>query len=496
MLANPAGAAVLENWFPTQQGIRLRGGSYRMATIGAEPVEALFSYVTAGTKRFFAADEENIFDVTSVADPDIPPDAVVTGQSSGDYSTEMMTTDGGEYLVAVNTADDPQLFNGTTWQAMDAGSDPALDGATGLAHIWKYRSRLFFTNNTMSFYYLATNAIGGTLAEYNLAGIFLRGGALLCGATWSLDSGDGIDDKCVFLTTEGEVAVYEGGDPSNIASWSLVGRYDIGRPLGKNALMSVGGDLLISTEDGIVPISRAIQKDPSELSLAAITRAIEPVWKKDAVQRQFAPWSLMKWTAKNMAVVGLPNDATTTPYCFVVNLETGAWAKFTGWDTRSLGLFNGLAFFGTNDGRIMQCERGGTDDGAMYISTYINLFDHLNVIGAYKTVHMARAIFLAAREFIPRLTVSTDYTINLPTPPQAAAPSGEPAIWDVSKWDQAKWDGEDANAPKRISMKWSSVGRSGISIGPQIQVSNQADITPDAELVGMDLIFDVGGIVV
>ena len=86
-----------------------------------------------------------------------------------------------------------------------------------------------------------------------------------------MNAGDGLGEKCVFVTTEGELLVFTGTDPTSVTNWRQEGRYDISRPLGKNAHQQLAGDVLILTVDGVVPLSAAIQKDVSALSLAAIT---------------------------------------------------------------------------------------------------------------------------------------------------------------------------------------------------------------------------------
>ena len=49
-----------------------------------------------------------------------------------------------------------------------------------------------------------------------LSGAATKGGKLLFGATWSIDAGDGIDDKCVFVTDQGELLIFTGSDPSTV----------------------------------------------------------------------------------------------------------------------------------------------------------------------------------------------------------------------------------------------------------------------------------------
>jgi hypothetical protein len=496
MNAGGLGAHIIDNWFPTLKGVRLRGGSKRRATIGTGAVVSIFNYVAGNAKFLFAASNTAIFNVTSVADPTVPPAAAVSGRTSGYYSTtHMVNANGGVFLYAVNGTDDPLTFDGTTWQAMNASSTPTLTGAAGLSTVWKYRNRLFFTQTgTLDAWYLAVNAIGGALTKLPMASIFKRGGSLMFGATWSSDSGDGMDDRCVFVTTEGEFAVFEGGDPSNINDWSQVGRYDIAKPLGPNAYAQVGGDLLVLTEDGIVPISQAIDKDPAALSLSAVTRSIEPEWRMQVPLRRALPWEFAKWTAKGMGIVSLPAGIGQSKYCYVVNLQTGAWARYTGWDTRCLTVFDDQAHFGTSDGRVMQCELGGDDDGAEYVCTLVVQFDHLGAPGFTKQVHMARSTYLASQPFEDMISVSTDYQIDLPVAPNPAVSSAIPGLWDVGLWDVSVWD--DDPSLKSVKAKWASIGLSGYAIAPQLQVTCQSTILPDAELVGVDLTYETGSIVV
>src|SRR4051812_12469753 len=67
-----SGAFVLENYFPTATGVRMRGGSDVYAQIGdgSLPVTSLFAYVNGGNKKLFAATATlaaGIFDVSSPA---------------------------------------------------------------------------------------------------------------------------------------------------------------------------------------------------------------------------------------------------------------------------------------------------------------------------------------------------------------------------------------------------------------------------------------------
>lgn len=484
------GASVLENFFPTTRGIRPRGGMLRHATITAG-VRSLMAWRSGTAERLFGTDETAIYDVTSPASPTVQPAAAVTGQTSGFYASVMFAATSGDYLVAVNGTNDRLLFNGASWT-----TSPAITGvaSASLSHVWVYKNRLFFVQkNTMNAWCLAVDAIGGAATQISLSGVFKKGGSLLFGDTWSVDAGDGLDDICVFVSTLGEVAAFSGVDPSSPASWQQEGRYDIGRPLGQNAYFRAGGDLVIATMDGMVPLSASMNKDPAALTLAAVTRAIEQEWKRQATTRLSSmQWSCLKWVARNMGIIGLPAVGAAEKCAYVVNLLTGAWAKYTGWNIACQAEMGNLAFFGTPDGAVMIAEAGGTDDGAPYQCTFVGLYDHLRSPIAMKTAKMARTSWLYRRPLNSRVSFSSDYIAKLPPYPAAAQhPSLD--VWDVGLWDVALWDSSTA---QQMVTRWASVARQGFALAPNIQITCSHAGPPEAELISVDLLYEQGGMAV
>jgi hypothetical protein len=193
-----------------------------------------------------------------------------------------------------------------------------------------------------------------------------------------------------------------------------------------------------------------------------------------------------------MAIVSLPST-TLEPRAFVVNVETGAWCEYTGWDTRCLSLHDDALYFGTNTGTILQGEIGGSDEGVNIEHVYVGHADHLGATASTKLVHAARATFIGSRAFNPKLSVSLDYTISLPSAPDSA-PDASGDEWDVGLWDDAQWD---AVSPQTtIQTRWNSIGRTGFAIMPQIQVTSGVTASPDGELVAFDLLYETGGVMV
>lgn len=515
----PRSAYKLDNWFPTLTGIRMRGGSDLFATIGSDPVLSLFPYVSGSLRKLFAADVNQIFDVTSPTTDDMLNEiewvtgdylswlsedimawcgmtVAVGGQTGGYYSTVQFGTSGGEFLVAVNGEDDQQLFDGAAWSTINSGSSPiSITGVDteDLSAVWSYRSRIYYVQkDTKDIWYLPLDSVGGAATKFTLRGVFQKGGAAMFGATWSLDAGDGQDDKWVVVSTEGEVVVYQGLDPG-ADDWTQIGRYETARPLGKNAWTKAGGDVLICTVEGLIPLSQVVQKDPAALYLAAVSRNIEPDWRNEAVARQSLPWNIVKWTEKSMMIVTNPTVSTSTAdQCFAANLQSGAWARFTGWDARSVAVHDGQLYYGDSDGRIFRAETSGLDGSNSYTCAYVGHFESLGSPGAYKTCNLARATFKAAREFTPLLSISVDERVSLPSPPSAATVNAGDE-WDFAQWDVAQWD---ASFGSSITKRWNSVAGAGSSIAPQVQITSGSAVAPDAELLTIDIMFEVGGTVV
>lgn len=475
-----------------------------------------YMHVANGTDAMLIFDGTNWYPTSGTAlvalnyDAETAPftaGATLTGGTSGAQGNIVKVIDDGTtgtlWLNSVTGTfqDNEAITDSATGSATVNGTATQLIGAiTGvttsdISHVGVYRNRLWLVDNTMTVYYLPVDSITGAASSVNLAGVFRRGGHVMFTATWSFDAGDGPDDTIVFASSEGEFAVYQ-SDPADAAGWGLIGVYDASPPLGKNAHIRVGGDLLVLTEIGLVPLTAIKNKDPAALALAAVSRNIQPDWLQEVSTRRTLPWEIVKWTARNIAYVTCPVASAvtvTSPICFAVNLETGAWSKVTGWDTRCMVLHDDSVYFGTNAGLVMQADVSGADDGELIYYTYVGHADHLGTVGQTKTVRQARAVFRATADFNPKLSVSQDYQISLPSYPVATdvAARGD---WDVGLWDDATWDA-GLNF-FNVTTQWVSIGVTGFAHHPQLQIVSGSLSTAKAELVAFDVLYEPGGFAV
>ncbi|SLN74743.1 hypothetical protein ROJ8625_04093 [Roseivivax jejudonensis] len=474
----PLTAEWMENFLPTQRGLQVRGGTQEFADV-TDPVKTLFTFKSGTLNKIYAATADTVYDITTTET------SVVSSLTSGDWSAQQIGVSGGDYLVIVNGEDEGRIYDGTSWSSLSVTGVTTSD----LSDVWLYRNRLFFIEkDSLKVWYLSAGSIAGTASDTTLAGIFRRGGSLLMGSTWSLDSGDGIDDKCVFISTQGEVAVYSGSDPSDATTWALEGRYDIGKPIGKRATMQAGGDLLVATVDGIVPISQAIQKDPAALSLAAVSRPIKATWS-DEVRQSDEDVELHKWTKENLMLTVFPSSSRM----LTANLQTGAWAFQTGWVGTCATIFQDEAYVGREDGKVIQINVGGFDLEDSFTARVCYSFSDLGDPTQYKAATMARGAFYADADFLAKYEVSVDYNVSFAAAPNISAVNTSDLIWGTGVWGTNTWARNVGDPRRGVVGLWSSVAATGYAIAPVVQISSGSSIKLPVELVAVDVLLEAGG---
>lgn len=484
------------DWSMQQMGVA--GGNYLVGANGADYV-----HIYDGS-NWNPLTDETVYDLAYDAlTSDFLVGETVTGGTSGataeilgvvrttatEGTLKIGAITGGPYQddEALTSASGAAVEDGTTSTA----SSISITGVatTSLDQVWLYRNRMFFIEkDSLKFWFLPSAAVGGAAQDFNLGGVFRRGGTLVFGATWSFDAGDGQDDKCVIVSDQGEVAVYEGTDPASASAWNLVGRYDIPKPVGKHASINAGGDLIIGTQDGIVPLSAAMEKDPAVLSLSAVTKPVERTWAV-AVESNANSIKLEKWTEKDLLLVVLP-DSTQM---LTANLETGAWATQTGWYGDCAGQYLGFAFVGRDDGRVYKIDDTGTDDSSAFTARICYSFNDFGDATIYKTPSMARASFFASEGFNYKLGVSKDYKVDFPPAPDSVTDPSDVLVWDVGDWDVNLWGGAPSDPRLGLVDKYRSVFGPGYALAPTVQITSGGTEKLDVEFLGVDLILQGGG---
>jgi hypothetical protein len=493
------------DWVVTQ--FSTSGGVYLIGVNGVDPGfiydgEFFYPYIEGGVTRL-AYDAETA---------PFTAEEVVTGGTSSASGTVWRVveseTPGEGYLLLTSvtgTFQDNETISAVGGGSATAAGDPETAapgvefgdfGSEDMSYVWAYNERLYFTqNDSLSVWYLEADSVGGTATEFPLIGVFDLGGSLLFGQRWSLESGGegGLSDQNIFVSTQGEVAIYQGLSPDDAATWKLVGVYRIGRPLGKHAFIRGGGDLAIATTVGLVPLSKAISLDVTALNVATVSYKIADAWTEATQIRGTSDWRAGVWPEQKLAIVAPPDlQGASSPVMFVSNTETGAWARYTGWQALCMTVFRGKLYFGSPEGRVFEANAGGLDDGAVYSGTVVPLYEDMGTPASAKIGTMVRALTRATLDVVDRVDILTDYNVTSLPPAPDATPFEASNVWGEGIWGQSVWS---SVTPSVINQKWRSAGGMGYALAPCYQITSGSLGPLDLELIAIDTLHTQAGLV-
>lgn len=479
-------AALLTNFFPLTSDVVLRSGVTQHVTAidsGAQ-VETVISYKPpSGSNKLFAFTPTKLFDATT---PGAAGAAVVSSLTNGRWQTTNFTTSGGNFLMCVNGADKPLLYNGTTWVAIDGASTPAITGVTTtlLVNVNVFKQRVWYVE-TASFnaWYTAAGALTGAVTKFDMSGVFKKGGYLMAMANWTIDAGDGLDDLAIFISSQGEVAVYQGTDPSSASTFALVGIFSIGAPIGRRCTIKYGTDLLIITVDGVVPVSKALQSGRKG-AIAISDRIAGAITAAATSYGANFGWQLQQFSEAGMLLLNVP-VAVGQQQQFVMNTTTGAWCNFTGWYANCFEVHNGGLYYGTA-GEVRHAWSGFSDNGAQIVGDMAGAFDYFGNRDGLKQIMLLRPV--VAWDINPgEMLVGVDVDFAITTPTGAISfPTGGGSTWDSGLWDTAVWGGGTT-----INKDWYSAPGYGYAISPRLRIAtNAAQIRVQA----FDYLYQRGGV--
>lgn len=445
-------AVVLDNWFPSTDKVTVRRGYTSWATGMSGAVETLLEYTPlSGTAALFAANGGNIYNVSSSG---AVSSAVLGSLSNDRWQQVQIGTSGGQFLFAVNGEDAPISYDGSSW----ANPSISASGLTAANLIWcnLHQRRLWFgEKNSLTAWYLAVNSIAGTPSSFSLAGICKMGGYIMAMGTWTRDAGDGADDVAVFITSEGEAAVYSGTDPSSASTWSLIGVFRIGKPIGRRCMVKAAGDLVIVTQDGFIPMSAALTRDRSQTQVVALSAQINKA-VNDAVRDYGSTygWQPFVYPKGTQFIFNVP-QANSTYDQFVFNTITGAPCRFTGIDSVCWGLRGNDAYFGGTDGVVYKYDDGTDDNGSNIEFDALQAFSFFGSPGVNKSFKLVEPIFQSDGNPNVALELNTDFQIKTFQGVTAASVTNA-ALWGISSWGVGVWGSAD-----QVYRGWRGVRGSG-----------------------------------
>jgi hypothetical protein len=438
---------------------------------------------------------------------------ISTLTSSGTTCT--LTTSAAHGLVTGNqvtiTGASPAAYNGTfritvtngttfTYTALSApatspasplGSYTVAKFITGvdssnLIGINLHKERLYFVEEgTLNFWYLGVNAISGAATSYPLGAVARNGGFIMAMGTWTLDAGYGVDDYAVFITNNGEAIVYKGSDPSDPNDWSLIGVWQLGQVFSRRCFFKFAGDLLLITQDGIVPLASALQSsrlDPRINITDKIYYAVSEA--ADLYNTEFG-WQIHYYAKQNMLIFNIPVIGGQQQ--FVMHNITKAWANFTNIKATCFEVYDEDMYFGGN-GFVGKFWDGLSDNDTNIKASCQQAYSYFDARGQLKRFTMVRPI-LFTDNGTP--TVLCGINTDFDTQNNVGQVTFNPALVSVGVWGTSTWDNADWGGGNTISKQWQGVTGIGYAAGIILNIATQ-DI--DVRWASTDFVMERGGV--
>lgn len=505
----PTDAVECDNLLPTEAGLTVRGGwwTYGANLDSGSQIKTIFAYSSAPStsmtppltaSTLFAVTDNGIFNVEGGGDLTGKAAAIALSGAidAGHMNSVQFTTDavngGKQFLIACSETDGAFYYDGVTWKKYTyttgsagpgqvAGVDPAL-----FVHVVSWKHRLGFTKRgSTEVWWLPPNAFSGKATVFDFGAVLPRGGMVLGCASWTQDAGDGIDDRLVVISSSGDVAIYEGTDPTTAATFSIAGVWYVGQPpVGRRCFTNTGGNVYLLTQYGVVPIAELMQGGLDTILTAGTDllqqlRKIQSQLNEDFQFLLNTPgWALLDIPSLALLHIARPAISVTERVQYAFHKHSLAWSRIVDMDGYCFARRLSEVYAGTMDGRILRVFDGNTDgqllDGTGAYEIRSRLTPAFNDFGApaqVKRAQMVRCQFLA--KAIPGYSVrmNVDYEIN----PVTGAPIGSKeagSMWDLSMWDHALWSGG-----RSASGEWRTVAGMGYALAPTIFLATMAQTT-------------------
>jgi len=421
------------------------------------------------------------------------PHGLITGNQIT-VSGAIPTAYNGTFVVTVTGASTLTYTMASTpsGSATVVGSYLVNFGVTGVdssvfINVNLFKNRLYFTEkNTLKVWYLPVNSLGGAASALDFGGIARNGGFLQGMATWTIDAGQGADDYAVFITNMGEIIVYNGTDPSDATTWALKGVWQLGYVFSRRCFYKWAGDILLLTQDGLVPLASALQSsrlDPRVNLTDKIFFAISQA--ADTYSTEFG-WQVIYYAKPNMLVINIPNSGGTEQY--VMHTISKAWCNFTGINTTCFELHNDDLYFG-GTGFVGKFFDTNADDSGQISATCQQAYSYFDNPGQQKRFTMVRPTFLVDvgapgiyaginTDFQTQNNLGKVTFVNTPT---------TTAVWGTAKWDADVWAGNLV-----ISRQWQGVTGLGYAGGINL---NMVSAGIDVHWVSTDYVMEKGTVI-
>jgi hypothetical protein len=497
---------VLYNLVGAENGLRSRLGYKEWCTgVGASTVPTIMPFAgssTNGSKDKLFATSTGTAKIYDVSASSATPSSVLnfassTGDAGWGVSHSVVNSAGAHFLMYFDEVNGYHVYTESTdtWAAVAAGAGATqINGVTPgnlvFGTVWK-NFVLFVEKDTSKMWFgSSTNALYGTVTSFDFGSKFRHGGNLVGLWSWTTDGGIGLDDYLVAISSGGDVVIYQGTDPNSATTFGIRGVWYVGGvPAGRRIATDFGGDLLILSTIGVVPISKLVSGSEMADTSQYATQKIGNVFSRAATTYGSSKgWSLRVHPEDSTIIVTLPADDTGNTSQLAMSLLTRGWSVYRSLPIIAAEGWSRKLYFGTADGRV--CQNTGYLDNLNLAATSYSSIDCSLITafrnmgnGRQKQIQIIRPTILS-ESGVNALSSAARYRYDLTeVSPPSSMPSNASNVWDTALWDTAKWGG----AYQTLQSSTGAVG-----MGPDAAVACRFSATSRTVLVGFDVVFTQG----
>lgn len=447
---------------------------------------AAWSKVLAGTTQLWAANTSYAVGnkVVNGARVYVVTVAGISAASGGPTGTGTGIADNTVTWNYVSDAASSVIGPSLADQNLNRTADPE-----NFVHVTAFKNRLWFTErDTDRAYYLDINSLFGTATSFSFGPKMRAGGHLIGLFNWSYDGGSGLDTLLVGISSGGDVVIYQGTDPSSASTFGLKGCWFVGAvPAGRRIATDYGGDLLVLSLIGVVPLSKLVVGGDEVDSKIYATGKIANLFNQlSSTRRTTLGWAMHIHPADNALLTLVPTDGVGPTEPLAMSFATRGWSRYRDIPIFCGAVWAGDFWFGTAEGRV--CRNVDYIDnvpleGADDVSTPVkwSILTAYQSDAYFKAVKQLRPIILSGSP-TPVVDAQARYNFDMTEP---EAPTGSPSGgWDEEEWDEAVF-GAELNSYSPI------IG--AIGCGRDVAIAMRGSATTRTVLVGVDVYFEKGG---
>jgi hypothetical protein len=353
-------------------------------------------------------------------------------------------------------------------------------------HVNLFKNFLFFVQeNSMEVWYLPVGQVAGLATKLDFGGIARMGGFIQAMGTWTIDAGQGADDYAVWVTNNGEAIVYNGTNPDAAETWALKGVWQLGQTFNRRCFLKWGGDLLLLTQDGLVPLASALQSSRLDPRVNLTDKIYYEISQEASLYSANFGWQINYFASENMLIINVPSGNGVRQFC--MHTISKAWCSFSNISAKCWELSYDTMYFGGN-GFVGRFWDSYSDAGNNIIAEVQQAYSYFDAPGQQKRFTMIRPIFQTDNG-LPGILVGINTDFDAQNSLGAVsfnAVSSTLGVWDSATWDEDVWGGALA-----LTRLWQGVTGIGYSGGIIMKVASQGI---DVHWVSSDYVMERGGI--